>query len=562
MRIAVVAPSPNPFLLGGAENLWWGMLDHLNGDTPHIADLVKLPVKETSLVDLVAGYEAFSRLDMSGFDAVISTKYPAWMVSHPRHVVYMQHRCRGYFDWYPAELPKEYGGRDPAILDMLAFMERNRGRREALPEFFARFEALHPTHDAHPEFFEHPGPCGRAVIHFLDGVGLAPRGIRRYAAIADAVRRRPGYFPRGVDVRVVHHPINKTGYHDAGEGYFFTASRLYWSKRIHLLVEAYLRTGIPLPFRIAGTGDQEPALRELAAGDPRIEFLGYVDDRQLLGLYAGAIAVPFVPYDEDFGYITLEAMLSGKPVITASDSGGPLELVEDGVTGLVCAPDVESIAAAMRRIHEDREAARAMGRHALERARAIDWRSLFSALLDGLDGEAAVPAAPQPASRVRFAGAHERRALRTRLGIDERPIALVFAADAGGATIESLKALAAAAPEITFALLADADAGGASGRAERDNLWLAAAACVEEREVWLHVADVALDLSAQPSPDISADASSAGTPFIEGTMHAPVAGVTQDASRERLLRAIREAIAPGPRGAALPDASPSEAPAR
>jgi len=61
MRIAIVAPSPNPFLVGGAEGLWWGMLDYLNRETDHVADLIKIPVKETSLADLVAGYEAFTR---------------------------------------------------------------------------------------------------------------------------------------------------------------------------------------------------------------------------------------------------------------------------------------------------------------------------------------------------------------------------------------------------------------------------------------------------------------------------------------------------------------------
>ena len=73
MRIAIVAPSPNPFIIGGAENLWWGMVDHLNKQTDHTADLIKLPVCETSLNDLVAGYEAFSKLELSCFDAVIST---------------------------------------------------------------------------------------------------------------------------------------------------------------------------------------------------------------------------------------------------------------------------------------------------------------------------------------------------------------------------------------------------------------------------------------------------------------------------------------------------------
>ena len=40
-----------------------------------------------------------------------------------------------------------------------------------------------------------------------------------------------------------------------------------------------------------------------------------------------ALGVIFPPLDEDYGYVTLEAMLAAKPVITCTDSGGPLEFV-------------------------------------------------------------------------------------------------------------------------------------------------------------------------------------------------------------------------------------------
>ena len=70
---------------------------------------------------------------------------------------------------------------------------------------------------------------------------------------------------------------------------------------------------------------------------------------QLIALYAGALAVVFPPFDEDYGYVTLEAFLARKPVITTTDAGGPLEFVEDGVTGLVCAPTPEALGAAIAR---------------------------------------------------------------------------------------------------------------------------------------------------------------------------------------------------------------------
>jgi glycosyltransferase involved in cell wall biosynthesis len=388
MRIAIVAPSPDPFVFGGAENLLWGLVGHLRDHTPHVPELIKLPVRETSLASLVDAYEAFSRLDLSSFDAVITTKYPAWMVSHPFHVVYMLHRCRGFYDWYPtAELGgTAYRGDDPRARSLLDFMARNRLQRAALDEFFERFRVL--RREAPSELAQHPSPLGRAIIHFLDGIGLARSSVRRYAAIADRVRQREDYFPKGAEVAVAFPPTHKSGFHDAGEDYFFTASRFYPSKRIDLLIDAYRRTEIPLPFRIAGTGDEEPRLRAAAGDDRRIEFVGFVQDHELVGLYAHAMAVPFAPADEDFGYIALEAMLAGKPVITTHDAGGPRELVRDGETGVVAHADAESLAQAFTRVWREREWARGLGARAREEARAVTWDRVLDTLL-----------APAPASR-------------------------------------------------------------------------------------------------------------------------------------------------------------------
>ena len=55
----------------------------------------------------------------------------------------------------------------------------------------------------------------------------------------------------------------------------------------------------------------------------RVRFLGEIDDDTLIELYANALAVVYPPFDEDFGYVTLEAFLSKKPVITTSDAGEP-----------------------------------------------------------------------------------------------------------------------------------------------------------------------------------------------------------------------------------------------
>jgi glycosyltransferase involved in cell wall biosynthesis len=102
-------------------------------------------------------------------------------------------------------------------------------------------------------------------------------------------------------------------------------------------------------------------------------------------LYAGTLAVVFPPYDEDYGYVTLEAFLAGKPVVTTTDAGGPLEFVEDGVTGFVVAPDPRAIADAIARLAADRRGAADLGAAGRERARAITWTGVVDRLMGTLD---------------------------------------------------------------------------------------------------------------------------------------------------------------------------------
>jgi glycosyltransferase involved in cell wall biosynthesis len=106
-----------------------------------------------------------------------------------------------------------------------------------------------------------------------------------------------------------------------------------------------------------------------------------VDDRQLVDLYAGALAVIYPPLDEDYGYVTLEAFLARKPVITTTDAGGPLEFVVDGGNGLVAAAAPDAIAAAIARLAADRPLARRLGEAGFERARTITWDGVVDRLV-------------------------------------------------------------------------------------------------------------------------------------------------------------------------------------
>jgi glycosyltransferase involved in cell wall biosynthesis len=114
----------------------------------------------------------------------------------------------------------------------------------------------------------------------------------------------------------------------------------------------------------------------------RIEWLDVLHDEARSDRYARCLGVLFVPVDEDYGYVTLEAMLARKPVITCSDSGGPLEFVRDGETGLVVEPTADSVAGAMDRIWRERARAAQWGeagREAYDR-QDISWDRVVATL--------------------------------------------------------------------------------------------------------------------------------------------------------------------------------------
>lgn len=385
MKIALIAPSGVPFVVGGAEKLWWGLSGHVNRHTPHAMELIKLPSPEQNFWQIAASYERWSLLDLSHFDAVISTKYPAWMVQHPNHVVYLQHTLRGLYDTYPQGLPDKPAHLPVAAQALWRLLQAPGTERARLPEIFARVRALQQDASIDPEALRTltalPGPLLRALVHKLDAIGLAPGAIRRYFAISGVVARRKDYFPAGAQVQVLPHPSNLEGLHGGPSEFVFTASRLDAPKRIDLLVRAYRRSRTTVPLCIAGDGPEAQNLRALAAGDARIRFAGRLNDDELVEHYSRAALVPFVPFDEDMGLITLEAMAAGKPVLTVSDAGGVTEFVQDGVNGRTVAPTEAALAQALDEMLAEPARLLQMGAAAQQTAAQVTWQRTAQGLL-------------------------------------------------------------------------------------------------------------------------------------------------------------------------------------
>ena len=403
MKIAIVTPSPIPFLIGGAEKLFMGMLYNLNKYTSNEVELIKIPVKDQDFWELIKGYKKFYHFDLDHFDMVIATKYPAWMIEHENKLIYMQHPCRGVYELYTLyekgenwrKVIKRHG-----TLKKLGKLLEEILENESIPKNIAGElidEVLSLETSGLPkEIWDFPGPITRAIIKALDKIAFQNA---KYAAISKTVALREGYFPKGAKVKIIYHPTNLEGLHSKGYEYIFTASRLEGLKRIDLLIKAYKKVKSDLPFLIAGTGGQENYLKELAKDDKRIKFLGFVSDEELKDLYSKALFVPFVPYKEDYGLITIEAMQSGKAVLTVEDAGGPTEIVKHKKTGLIVKPKVEEVAEAMQWLIDNKEETIKMGNLGKESIKQISWENFSKKLLEDSENNTIIPTKSKKAKK-------------------------------------------------------------------------------------------------------------------------------------------------------------------
>ena len=205
----------------------------------------------------------------------------------------------------------------------------------------------------------------------LDRVALGE--ATRLFAISANVAGRLEALDRASRPRCCPHPPQELDFRCAGYGDFvLSVNRLDRAKRIDLLLEAAaLDPGLEVV--IAGDGPDRERLEQLARDrgvNGRARFAGRVSEAELADLYSRCLAVYYAPVDEDYGMVPLEAFLSEKPVLTTTDAGGPLEVVADGRTGLVVAPDAAEIARAAGWLREHRDEAASYGRAGKDDRRA------------------------------------------------------------------------------------------------------------------------------------------------------------------------------------------------
>ncbi|WP_410668432.1 glycosyltransferase family 4 protein [Amycolatopsis sp. cmx-4-68] len=184
-------------------------------------------------------------------------------------------------------------------------------------------------------------------------------GVSRFFCISGAQRDLlvSAGMP-GERMAVKHNFVTDPGVRRTGDGkHVLFLGRVIEEKGVGLLMRAWDRLGgaLGVPLVIAGTGPMQDEVATWAAGRPDVSYVGLQNKAECRALTADAVAVVAPStWLEAFGLVVVEAMAAGVPTVAAAHGAFP-ELVDDGITGLLHAPnDAASLADQLRAVAGDR----------------------------------------------------------------------------------------------------------------------------------------------------------------------------------------------------------------
>ena len=340
MRIAVCRPQ-QPFVRGGAEIFTDTLVAELRA-RGHEADLVSIPFNTCPNERILTSAAMWRLVDMTEHtgmeaDLVVATKFPSYLIEHPNKVVWLVHQFRQAYELDGTE----YG--------QFTQTEDDRAIRDRVEE--------------------------------MDRVSIG--GARKVFATSKNVAGRL-LRSTGIEAEVLPHPPQELPYRcDRYDPFVLSIGRLDPWKRLDLLIRGASQAP-GLEVVIAGDGPDRERLERLTAElgvGGRVRFLGRVTEEALTDLYATCRAVYYAPMDEDFGMVPIEALRARKPVVTATDSGGPLDFVIPGRTGWVTEPTPDGLAAAFAELLASEETARRYGEAGEPAAAAITLDTAIARLL-------------------------------------------------------------------------------------------------------------------------------------------------------------------------------------
>ncbi|HEY6245667.1 MAG TPA: glycosyltransferase family 4 protein [Pyrinomonadaceae bacterium] len=347
MRILITTVQV-PFIRGGAEIHAEGLRNALC-EFGHEAEILAIPFKwypPERILDHMLACQLLDISEVAGtrVDLVIGLKFPSYLIPHPNKVLWILHQHRTAYELW-----------DHPLSDLVYYPN---------------------------------GTEVRDVIRQADRK-LIPRAKAIFANSRNVAERLKKFC--GIDSTPLYHPPpNAERYYcSTVEDFLFFPSRLCIPKRQELVIEALAQTQNSVRVLFAGVSDQPSYANKLMSlarkfkVHDRVEWLGPISADEMRHRYANSIGVIYPPTDEDYGYVTLEAMLSSKPVVTCNDSGGPLEFVLDHKTGLITEPTPDALAAAFDLLWENRAEAKAWGEMGRVRYESfnLSWEHVVNKLL-------------------------------------------------------------------------------------------------------------------------------------------------------------------------------------
>jgi glycosyltransferase involved in cell wall biosynthesis len=346
IRTILICTTQVPFTTGGAESHVEGLRQALIA-AGYQAEIVALPFKWYPPAEIMRSAMAWRMLDLSAangqsVDLVIGMKFPAYLVAHPNKVLWILHQHRSAYNLWGTQFD-----------DLSTYPEGPRIR----------------------EWIKH---CDEKFI---------PEANKVFANSVTVAGRLKQY--NNLESEVLYHPPPLSEHLRAGEqhDYIFYPSRMEPQKRQELLIEAMKYVRAPVKAVFSGNSSDakhyQSLIKHYGVSD-RVCVRGFVSADELIDLYANALGVCYLPFDEDYGYVTLQGMFAGKPVIVPTDGGGATEFIEDGVTGSLVSPEPPAIAEAINQLYSDRERARRMGEQARDKISSanLSWSNVVEKILN------------------------------------------------------------------------------------------------------------------------------------------------------------------------------------
>lgn len=331
-----------PFVRGGAEYFADNLVSKLI-ERSYQVDKIQIPLQTLPVEEVVKGCLAWRLLNVDciyndSIDLVIGTKFPSYMIPHPKKVIWLVHQYREIYDLYGTV----YSGFQSTSKD-------NELRRK-----------------------------------LMDLDQLAFGEAQKIFTISKTVSKRLKHY-NGFDSTPVYPPVSDADqfHFTAMEDFVLSVSRLEGNKRVHLLIEAMQHVSPQYKAVIVGEGflrrEYEKVVAKLGLED-RVVFTGGISRAEVIDRYARAGALFYGPIGEDYGYATLEAFYSGKPVVTCRDSGGVLEFVDES-TGWIAEPEPPSIAKSIEAALSQKAEAKRRGEAGRQSIGYINWEYVFDHIL-------------------------------------------------------------------------------------------------------------------------------------------------------------------------------------